>query len=1074
MPVSTSGKIFGSLCSLLFGVVFFLSYLAVPSSALAQTELAGVYGRVTDQSGAVIVDAEVEIKNVETNQAVTVKTNGDGLYTIPSLHPGHYLISVRKPGFKAVTVTQLDLNVQDNVVRNFALQIGSVAETITITADDAHINTTDGSVSTVVDRQFAENLPMNGRSFQTLIYLTPGVVATTSNVSDGGQFSVNGQRASSNYWMVDGVSANIGIGSARAPSNGFAGALGSFSVLGGTNSLVSVDAMQEFRILTSTYAPEFGRTPGGQISIVTRSGTNQFHGTLFDYLRNDVLDANDWFADSKGLPKAKEHQNDFGGTFNGPVVKDRTFFFFSYEGLRLLLPQTQLTTVPDMNARQTAAVAMQRFLNAFPLPNGTDNPATGIGEFNASYSNPAMLDAYSLRLDHKLTKEVSLFARYNYSPSQIVQRGTAGSALNSLASNRITTQTGTVGATWFISPTLSNDFRFNYSRVNSSGNSHLDNFGEAVPLASFPFPSPYTIQVAQFNLDIFSLSNGHLFAGRIVTNRQKQVNLVDALSFQQGLHALKFGFDFRRLSPVYDPDAYYQEADFNDVLSAENGELAGAAVSANRTVPVLFHNLGMFAQDTWRVAPRLTVTYGLRWDVDFAPTTTSGPSFPAAINFNDLSHFAPAPSGTPAFATTFGNVAPRVGVAYQVSQKNGWGTVVRGGVGVFFDLATAEAGDLFVLGYPFSASSFPSSASFPLDASSAAPPAITLASLPSGVFTAFYPHLQLPYTLEWSAALEQGLGGKQTLAASYVGSVGRRLVQTAEAFQPNPGIGLAGLVGNAGTSDYNALQLQFQRPLSQRVQALASYAWSHSIDTASAGSSFILSNGLIPSTNASGNRGPSDFDIRKAFSAALTYDIPSPKHGSFVNAIARGWSLANIIQARSAPPVTVDALFFQFMAARGDVRPDLVPGQPIYLVGSQYPGGKAFNPAAFQNPPTTPTGCNPATDFPCDPVRQGNLGRNALRGFGTTQWDLTVRRDFRFRDSLTLQFRAEMFNVLNHPNFGSPQNQLGIGGFGVSNLMLGESLNGGNLGGNLGGGGFSPLYQLGGPRSVQFSLKLQF
>jgi len=213
-----------------------------------------VYGRVTDQSGAVIVDAEVEIKNVETGLATTFKTNHDGLYTVPSLHPGHYLINVRKPGFKSVTVTELTLNVQDNVVRNFALQVGSIAETVTITADDLHINTTDATVSTVVDRQFAENLPMNGRSFQTLIQLTPGVVLTPSTQYDSGQFSVNGQRASANYWMVDGVSANIGIG--QNPGNGAGGALASFTAQGGTNSLVSVDAMQEFRIQTSTYAPE--------------------------------------------------------------------------------------------------------------------------------------------------------------------------------------------------------------------------------------------------------------------------------------------------------------------------------------------------------------------------------------------------------------------------------------------------------------------------------------------------------------------------------------------------------------------------------------------------------------------------------------------------------------------------------------------------------------------------------------------------------------------------------------------------------------------------------------------------
>jgi hypothetical protein len=436
MPASTSCKIFSSLSSAFFGVILILACLACASRTLAQTELAGVYGRVTDPSGAVIVDAEVEIKNVETNVSVSVKTNQDGLYTVPSLHPGHYLINVRKAGFKSVTVTELTLNVQDNVVRNFALQVGSIAETVTITADSLNINTTDGSVSTIVDRQFAENLPMNGRSFQSLIQLTPGVVLTPSNFADAGQFSVNGQRADANYWMVDGVGANTGIGvsSTAFPGNGLAGSVGSFSAQGGTNSLVSVDALQEFRILTSTYAPEFGRTPGGQISIVTRSGTNQLHGTAFDYLRNDVLDANDWFANSAGLRKPEERQNDFGGTFSGPIVKDRTFFFFSYEGLRLRLPQTALTTVPDLNARQNALPARQPYLNAFPLPTpgAPDNVATGIAQFNASFSNKSTLDAYSIRIDHRLNHKLTLFGRYNYSPSNLVQRGQGINSANTV------------------------------------------------------------------------------------------------------------------------------------------------------------------------------------------------------------------------------------------------------------------------------------------------------------------------------------------------------------------------------------------------------------------------------------------------------------------------------------------------------------------------------------------------------------------------------------------------------------------------------------------------------------------
>src|SRR5258707_10927279 len=231
---------------------------------------------------------------------------------------------------------------------------------------------------------------MNGRSFQSLIQLTPGVVVVPSNANDPGQFSINGQRADANYWTVDGVSANIGVSGGSGLQGGLAGTLGGLSAQGGTNSLVSIDAMQEFRIQTSTYAPEFGRQPGGQIAIVTRSGTNQLHGTLFEYLRNDALDSNNWFNNSVSppLPKAEERQNNFGGTLGGPLRKDRTFFFFSYEGNRLRLPRTFLTTVPSLSARTEATSVMQPFFNAFPLPSpgGVDH-GDGTADLNASFSD---------------------------------------------------------------------------------------------------------------------------------------------------------------------------------------------------------------------------------------------------------------------------------------------------------------------------------------------------------------------------------------------------------------------------------------------------------------------------------------------------------------------------------------------------------------------------------------------------------------------------------------------------------------------------------------------------------------
>jgi hypothetical protein len=556
--------------------------------------------------------------------------------------------------------------------------------------------------------------------------------------------------------------------------------------------------------------------------------------------------------------------------------------------------------------------------------------------------------------------------------------------------------------------------------------------------------------------------------GRGGQSLQRQLNVVDNVSVQKGSHSLKFGVDFRRLSPLLAPARYIQLANFSDVLSAEigNADFGGNIVAAN-DVTLLFRDLGLFAQDTWHVVPRLTMTYGLRWDLDFVPEALSGPSIPAVTGYNlsDLSQLSFATPGTPPFKTTYGNVAPRVGLAYQISRNQDRGMVLRGGFGVFYDLAGSETGNLVGVGFPpFAVSAnLPAGTTFPF--SSVAPPAIPPGGSISQLY-AFNPNLRLPYTLEWNVALEQGLGRQQTLSASYIGAAGRRLIQTSLFFLPptNPGIFEAEFVDNTATSDYDALQIQFDRRLSHGFQVLASNTWSHSIDTGSAGSPAIGSNVGMPG-NRSLSRGPSDFDIRNSFAAAVTYDVPTPRLNAFTSVIFRGWSLQSIVLARSAPPVDISDFNIPFLigGSLAEVRPDLVPGKSVYLYGPQYPGGEAFNPAAFTNPPVDTSGFFA--------LRQGNLPRNFLRGFGAAQWDFAVHRDFPIRDSLKLQFRAEMFNVLNHPNFGPPNGQFGTGAFGLSTQMLGRSLNGF---GSLGAGGLDPLYQLGGPRSIQLALKLQF
>jgi len=352
---------------------------------------------------------------------------------------------------------------------------------------------------------------------------------------------------------------------------------------------------------------------------------------------------------------------------------------------------------------------------------------------------------------------------------------------------------------------------------------------------------------------------------------------------------------------------------------------------------------------------------------------------------------------------------------------------------------------------------------FPYTTAQIQPPAIPSIASTQFIFT-YNPHLQLPYTLEWNLALEQALGKDQTVSLSYVGASGRRLLQTSYFSSPpsNPGVLIGQFVDNTAESNYNALQAQFRRRLSRGLQVLASYTWSHSIDDASAGSVANSSNGGVPG-GADENRGNSDFDIRHTFTAGITYDLPVPRSYAWVRALAGGWSVDSFILARSAAPVDVeDENFFLLNEVVASVRPDIVPGQSFYLRSSQYPGGMALNPLAFTDPPADPVTGNP--------LRQGTLSRNRLRGFGASQLDFAVHREFVIREPWKIQFRAEMFNVLNHPNFGQPSVGFGAGGFGVATQTLGQYLSGGAVG----GGALNPLYQIGGPRSIQLALKLLF
>jgi TonB-dependent receptor-like protein len=683
-----------------------------------------------------------------------------------------------------------------------------------------------------------------------------------------------------------------------------------------------------------------------------------------------------------------------------------------------------------------------------------------LAQFNSGYSNPSTLNASSIRLDHAVNSKLTLFGRYNYSPSSLEQRSPplAGPVLSQVSSVSSSVHTGTAGLTELISPGISNELRANYSNHRNSSKYTLDNFGGAVPLPdSALFPPGYSSANGAFFLYI--VGAGQYGQGKLGTSEQRQINVVDNLSVTMSGHQLKFGVDYRWLAPFSSPFSYRQYSQFSGLTAAPGGALSGTAsiaqVGAYQPNALLSHNFSLYGQDTWKIARRLTLTYGLRWDVNPPlkgknpandPFTVTGLNNPATI--------ALAPRGTPLYDTTYGNVAPRLGIAWQLGKKPNWGATLRAGFGLFYDLGQGSLGGATSY-FPYFANRTiqPAPTPFPLSPQDAAPPAFTVNPPVSNILVAD-PHLKLPRSYQWNIALEQSMGGSQSLSLTYIGAIGRDLLRVTNFLNVNPNFQSVTLTDNSATADYHALQLKFQRRLSRGLQALASYAFSHSIDSGStdAFATYLNTPGSLAKPNV--DRGNSDFDIRHAFTSGVTCDLPSPRSHKVVDAILGGWSLNGFAFARTAPPVGVVGAIFRAGGIALNARPNVRAGMPLELYGAGYPGGKIFNSAAFTPPPTG---------------QQGNFGRNVLRGFAAAQADVGLQRMFQVTEKVGLRFRSEFFNILNHPNFANPTNTLTSPLFGRSTQTLANGLGSGGA-----SGGFNPLYQIGGPRSIQLALKLQF
>lgn len=1041
-------------------VPLMLLCLVFSPSAAAQVDTTQVLGRVVGPAGVVVAKASVELTDLNQGTRQVTLTNTTGYYSFLNLKPGKYSMSVVAPGFRTAVVRFVTLYTQQNLQQNFFLTPGSPLEAVNAELTGTPIGTT-GTVGTVVDTELARELPLNGRSFQTLFQLTPGVALTPTDFANRGQFSVNGQRSNSNAVLVDGVSANFDISPGAPLGQSAGGSLPVVTAFGGTNSLASIDNVHEFVILTSSYAPEFGRFFGGQISVVTRSGNNKLHGSIYEYLRNDALDANDWFANRNQLPRAALRQSDYGAVLGGPVVRNVAFWFLSYEGLHLQQPTSAVIRVPSSRARMLASPRMRPFLDGYPLPTGPDQD-DGLASAVYSFSNPSGLISVSGRIDVQLNQSVRTFLRYFESRSDHEERGAASNSLSSVTQTRFASRGFTTG--FVVGSKIIFDTRFSYSHSSTLARDKLDQFGGAVAPLPLVFPSPFSASNALFQFVADTTERIPVLSqGQKAENSLTLVNLIENILFRMGNHNIKVGFDGRRISPTAIPPFYTQQTFFPNVQMAEIGHQGFSTIVSSVSVASVFVNYSAYFQDSFSIAKSLKLIGGVRWDVSPAPSAkASNGSRPVVLR--DLGD----PNG-PTLAAKHSlydvpkiNIAPRMGLSYAFGETSG--PILQMGYGLFYDLGNGPAGNAVSSAFfPFSADKVLFNPIFPLQGSDASPPILTSPSPPFSPIQAFPQELRLPYSTQWNVGIQQPIGSAQTLTATYVGCKGRRLLRTESYIGGTtvlpPDFLQVLLTNNSGISKYDSLQIRYQSLGRAGLHIIASYVLSHSKDNVSSDAIFqgIPGRFLDPKTDYAN----SDFDMRHTANLGVHYE--SAVHSSrMFNRLISGWSLDPILWWRSAPPVDVKIsrdIGFGVYA----FRPDIVPQAPIYARMANAAGGRTLNRAAFIVPPS---------------LRQGTFPRNLARGFPLAQLDCALAKQIVTLQRLKIKLRIEAFNVLNHPNFSPPSGFLGAvlsdgslirnAEFGLSARNVADGLQSGAS-----GAGFSPLYQVGGPRSLQVALRLE-